>query len=208
MGITAVLVAICTDVIARTGLGGITLLMALESMIAPIPSEAVMPFAGFLWFEGKFTFWQILISSTLGSLIGSLISYALGAFYSEAIIHHWGKYLLLNKHHLNKTHLFFERYGEKTVFISRFVPIVRHLISIPAGVGRMNLPRFIVYTAVGATIWNMFLAWVGYELNSNWHTISQYTRTFDIVVSIIVAAGIIYLWRTNFFKKMFRIKNN
>ncbi len=204
MGITALLVTLCTNLIAQTGLAGITVLMALESMIMPVPSEAVMPFAGFLWFEGKLTFWQIFISSTLGSLIGSLISYVLGAFYSEAIINHWGKYLLLNKHHLEKTQHFFEKHGEKTVFISRFIPIVRHLISIPAGVGRMNISKFIIYTFIGAGLWNMFLAWVGYTLNSNWHIIGQYTHILDIIVIVGAIGAVIYLWYTGFFQKIFR----
>lgn len=192
MGITEFLVVWATTIIDRTGVGGIFILMALESMIAPVPSEAVMPFAGFLWFDGRLTFWAILLASTLGSLVGSLISYYLGAHYSAIVIKRWGKYLLLNEHHLDQTKQFFAKYGEKTVFISRFIPVVRHLISIPAGVGNMNLTKFIIYTGLGATAWNMFLAWVGYRLNSRWQDIGKYTKVLDILVVIAIVAGIVY----------------
>lgn len=196
MGITEILVAFSTQVINRTGVGGIFSLMALESMIAPVPSEAVMPFAGFLWFDGRFTVWQILLSSTLGSLAGSLISYYLGAHYSEAFVKRWGKYLLLNEHHLEKTKQFFATYGDKTVFISRFIPVVRHFISIPAGTGRMNLQKFVVYTALGAGAWNMFLAGVGYQLQSRWQDIQKYTRVIDVVVVVAIVAAIGYfVWK-------------
>lgn len=195
MGITDALVTFCTLFIERTGMAGIMVLMGLESMIAPVPSEAVMPFAGFLWFEGKLTFWQILFASTLGSLIGSLISYYLGASWSDAVIKRWGRYLLLNHHHLVQTQRFFARYGDKAVFISRFVPVVRHFISIPAGAGKMDLVKFITYTALGAATWNMFLAWVGYRLDSRWEDIRNYTEVVDVVliVALVGAAGV--WWR-------------
>lgn len=202
MGIIDILVELATAIIAKTGVVGITLLMAAESMIFPVPSEAVMPFAGFLWFDGRLTVWQILISSTLGSLIGSLISYYIGLWYGEAFIRRWGKYFLLNEHHLQQTNDFFARYGDSTVFISRFIPIVRHLISIPAGVGKMNLTKFTIYTAIGATAWNMFLAWMGYKLNSNWHIIGQYTHIFDIIIIVAIVGGAGYLY----YKKIIKAK--
>lgn len=196
MGITQFLVAFSTQVIDRTGVGGIFGLMALESMIAPVPSEAVMPFAGFLWFDGRFTVWQILLSSTLGSLAGSLISYYLGMNYSEIVIKRWGKYLLLNEHHLEATKRFFAKYGDKTVFISRFIPVVRHFISIPAGAGKMDLKKFVLYTVLGAGAWNMFLAWVGYQLQSRWQEIQRYTHVIDVVVVTLIVVAIGYfIWK-------------
>ncbi len=196
MGITQLLVDFSTQVIDHTGLVGIFLLMTLESMIAPVPSEAVMPFAGFLWFDGRLGFWAILLSSTLGSLAGSLISYYLGAHYSEILIKRWGKYLLLNEHHLDQTKNFFAKYGDKTVFISRFIPVVRHFISIPAGAGKMNIKKFILYTVIGAGAWNMFLAWVGYQLNSRWQEIQHYTHILDIMVVVVIVAAIGYfVWK-------------
>lgn len=196
MAITELIVTWAVSIINQAGVGGIFVLMTLESMIAPIPSEGVMPFAGFLLFEGKMTVLQILISSTLGSLVGSLVSYYIGARYGEAVIKRWGKYLFLNEHHLEQTKRFFARYGNKTVFVSRFIPIVRHLISIPAGVGKMNLLTFTLYTGIGATMWNMFLVWVGYRLASRWEVVQKYSHVLDIVVVVVIVVGIIYLvWK-------------
>jgi len=194
MGITELLVTFSVAIISKLGLAGIAVLMALESMIVPVPSEAVMPFAGFLWFKGTFTLIGILVASTLGSLIGSLISYYVGALWGEAIIKHWGKYVLLNEHHLAATHRFFATYGDKTVFISRFIPVVRHLISIPAGLGGMRPSKFIVYTAAGALLWNGFLAWVGYRLGSHWEIIHKYSTVLDIVLALLLVGAAVYFW--------------
>src|SRR3989344_4210580 len=167
------------------GYPGLLILMALESMIAPVPSEVVMPFAGFLIAEGKFTFLMVAIFSTLGSIIGSLISYWLGLFGGRKFVNNFGKYLLLDESHLDWTERWFERKGEKTIFISRFIPIVRHLISIPAGIGKMNLKKFILYTVAGALIWNMFLVYLGFKLKQKWELIHQYSSQLDIVAGII-----------------------
>ena len=174
------------------GYPGLLILMALESMIAPVPSEVVMPFAGFLIAEGKFTFLMVAIFSTLGSIIGSLISYWLGLFGGRKFVNKFGKYLLLDESHLDWTERWFERKGEKTIFISRFIPIVRHLISIPAGIGKMNLKKFILYTVAGALIWNMFLVYLGFKLKQKWELIHQYSSQLDIVAGIIFVIIIAY----------------
>lgn len=192
MGLTESIVHYATLVISRTGYTGIGILMIMESMIMPVPSEAVMPFAGFLWFEHKLSFWGIVAASTLGSIIGSLISYFLGAYGGRPLVKKFGKYLLLNDHDLDVTERFFARHGEKTIFISRFIPIVRHLISIPAGLGRMNIVRFSIYTIVGAGLWNSFLTWLGFHLRDNWETISQYTQIIDVVLIVLIFAAIVY----------------
>jgi membrane protein DedA with SNARE-associated domain len=166
--------------------------MTLESMIAPVPSEAVMPFAGFLITEGQFTFTGVALASTSGSILGSLLSYYLGLYGGKPIIRKFGKYLLLDEHHLKLTEDFFEKHGEKTVFISRFIPIVRHLISIPAGIAKMNITKFIIYTAIGATGWNIFLAYLGYVLRNNWTQIHKYDRILDILTFIFLIIFIIY----------------
>lgn len=171
---------------------GLLILMALESMIAPVPSEVVMPFAGFLVAEGRFTFFLVAIFSTLGSIVGSLISYWLGLFGGRRFISRFGKYLLLDESHLDWTENWFRRKGEKTIFISRFIPIVRHLISIPAGVGKMNLNKFLVYTASGALIWNMFLAYLGFKLKQQWEIVHKYSSQIDIIAGIILLSVIIY----------------
>lgn len=191
MGLTEFIITFATGFIEKMGYFGITVLMTLESMVAPIPSEAVMPFAGFSWYEGELSFWLIVLASTIGSIIGSLISYYIGAYGGRPLVRKFGKYLLLNEHHLDQTERFFQKYGEKTIFFSRFIPVVRHLISIPAGVGRMRLGKFCLYTVVGAGIWNAFLTYLGYQLGSNWEVIKRYTEVIDIfmVIGIITAIG-------------------
>jgi membrane protein DedA with SNARE-associated domain len=192
MGLTEFLVEHFTRWIAGGGYWGLTVLMSLESMVAPVPSEAVMPFAGFLVYEHKFTFIGAILFSTLGSIIGSLISYYAGAWGGRPFVKRYGRYLLLNVHDLELTERFFSRYGDKTIFISRFIPVVRHLISIPAGVGRMKIGKFIVYTVIGAGLWNAFLTVVGYYLRNNWLTVRKYGEIADLIVIIIILAAIVF----------------
>jgi membrane protein DedA with SNARE-associated domain len=191
MGLTELIIEYSTKIIEATGYLGVMILMVFESMIAPVPSEAVMPFAGFLIHEGKFTWFGVAVSSTTGSIIGSVISYYLGLYGGKPIIQKFGKYLLLDNHHLELTEKFFDKYGERAVFLSRFIPVVRHLISIPAGIGRMNFTKFLVYTTVGACAWNMILTYIGYVLKENWNTVKQYTKGADylIVLVILLAFG-------------------
>lgn len=195
MGLTEFIIHFVTTFILKVGYVGIAVLMSLESMVVPLPSEAVMPFAGFLWFDHKLSFWAIVIASTLGSIIGSLISYYVGACAGRPFVKKFGRYVLLNEHDLEKTDRFFARYGDKTIFFSRFIPVVRHLISIPAGVGRMNIYKFSIYTILGAGLWNSFLTWLGFKLGSNWGVIRQYGEIIDIVLAVLIIAAIIYLIR-------------
>ena len=177
--------------IERAGYAGAGLLMALESMIAPVPSELVMPFVGFLVAEGKFAMITAIVATSIGSLIGSLISYWMGYFGGKPFVLTVGRYLLLNREHLVWTEQWFARNGSWTIFVSRFIPVVRHLISIPAGVGRMGLRPFCLYTLVGATIWNSFLLFCGYKLRQNWTQVQQYSHIVDIgvVIVLLLCAG-------------------
>jgi membrane protein DedA with SNARE-associated domain len=194
MGLTEFLVEHITNLISSIGYIGVAILMALESMIAPIPSEAVMPFAGFLIAEEKFTFTGVIFFSTLGSIIGSLLSYYMGAYGGRPLVNKLGKYLLLDQHHLELTERFFGKYGSSTIFISRFIPVIRHLISIPAGIGRMNLIKFSVYTIIGAGLWNAFLTYIGYHLRDNWHRVKNYSEYVDLVVLVLLLAVILFLF--------------
>jgi len=199
MGITEFLVEHFTAWIEAGGYFGVAVLMTLESMVAPVPSEAVMPFAGFLIFEGKFTYTGVIFFITLGSIVGSMISYFAGAWGGRPFVKRYGKFLLLDEHHLDTTERFFTRHGDKTIFICRFIPVVRHLISIPAGVGRMNLVKFCIYTVLGAGLWNAFLTYVGYRLKENWTIVRKYSEIVDIIVMaiLIIAAAyfIVHLYR-------------
>jgi membrane protein DedA with SNARE-associated domain len=193
MGLTEFLVEHFTLWIGSGGYWGVTILMTLESMVAPVPSEAVMPFAGFLIFEGRFTFTAVIFFSTLGSIIGSLLSYYAGAWGGRPFVKRYGKYLLLDLHHLDMTEKFFARYGDKAIFVSRFIPVVRHLISIPAGVGRMSVIKFSIFTIIGAAIWNAFLTYLGYYLKDNWMTVRKYAEYVDIVIVLFMLIGIGYI---------------
>src|SRR6266581_1927790 len=145
----------CLDTAGYSGAGA---LMALESMIAPIPSEAVMPFVGFLVADGKWSLWGAILVTSLGSIVGSSISYAMGYYGGRPVVLRVGKYLLLNVHDLERTeHFFHRRAGALTIFLSRFIPVVRHFVSIPAGIGRMPVMPFFAATLLGATLWNSFL---------------------------------------------------
>jgi len=186
MGITEFLATYITAFIDKTGYTSVFVFMVLESMVFPVPSEAVMPFAGFLVATTRFSFVGVIASSTLGSLVGSTISYYLGLYGGKPVIDRYGKYLLLDRRDLAITERFFGKRGDIAVFISRFVPVVRHLISIPAGIGRMNLIKFSLYTVVGAGMWNTFLAVVGHYLQQRWELVMKYSKVVDIVVLLIL----------------------
>lgn len=184
----------CLDL---TGYFGAGLLMALESMIAPVPSEAVMPFVGFLVADGSWNLWWAIGVTSLGSLIGSFLSYVMGYYGGKPVVLKVGRYLLLNPHDLVITEKFFHRRGGLlTVFISRFVPVVRHLISIPAGIGRMPLLPFLGVTLVGATLWNTFLLLCGMKLREHWPVVQTYSHQIDLVVGVLLLGGVLWFLKS------------
>lgn len=192
MGITEFLATHITGLIEHAGYLGVGFLMMLESMVFPVPSEAVMPFAGRLIAQGKMTWWGVLAFSSLGSIAGSLLSYWMGKYGGRPFIKLFGKYMLLNHEDLEKTEHYFNRFGGVTVFVCRFVPVIRHLISIPAGLANMALGRFIILTTVGATMWNMFLAWAGVVWEHNWDAVMAYRHTMDKIVVLGLIAFVVY----------------
>ncbi|MFH1332327.1 MAG: DedA family protein [archaeon] len=201
------LVDIITSVITAIGYPGIAILMALESMLTPVPSEAVMPFVGYLVAQGKFSFFTAAIVSAVGCLIGALISYYMGYYGGNILVKKVGKYLLLDEGHLKWTERWFNKYGEKTIFISRFIPIVRHFISIPAGIGKMNITKFSVYTFIGSLMWNSILMYAGLKLGENWQLIQKYSTKIDLVLIIIILAAVTYYaWRI--YKNYLKRRNN
>ena len=192
MGITEFIAAWGTKIVEATGYVGLVFLMAAESMILPIPAEAVMPFAGFLVAEGSMSAAAAIGFATLGSLVGSLLSYALGRFGGRPLVARFGKPLLLDESDLDAADRFFQRRGAITIFVGRFLPVVRHLISIPAGVGRMRLLPFCLYTVLGAGAWNAILIACGVVLRRNWDAILRYARWIDILV-LVVLVGLLAL---------------
>ncbi len=191
-----ILITWAVQIMASLGYMGLFLLMILESMIFPIPSEAVMPFAGFLVANGTFTFWKVFLFANLGTLVGSLISYYIGLKGGRLFLEKYGKYFLVHKDDVAWSESFFQKNGEKAIFIARLIPVVRHVISVPAGIAKMNFKRFILYTLLGGIVWNTFLLFVGIKLEKHWTVISEYTKTLDVIVVFFIFFGIgFFVWK-------------
>lgn len=190
--ITETISKLAVQILDTAGYTGAAALMALESMIAPVPSEAVMPFVGFQVADGKWDFKWAIVATSAGSMLGSLLSYLMGYYGGKPLVLKVGRFLLLNRHDLEVTERFFhQRQGLWTVFIARFIPVVRHFISIPAGIGRMPLGPFSILTLIGATVWNTFLLYCGMRLREHWNVVQKYSHLADIViVLLLVAVGI------------------
>jgi len=189
--ITELITKVAVKILDTTGYAGAAGLMALESMIAPVPSEAVMPFVGFQIADGKWSLWPAIASTSAGSLVGSVLSYWMGYFGGKPLVLKVGKYLLLNQRDLERTEQFFRRRaGLLTIFLARFIPVVRHFISIPAGMGKMPMLPFLGVTLVGATLWNTFLLICGMKLRQQWQVVQTYSHQVDIgiVVLLLIAA--------------------
>jgi len=178
--------------ISQLGYTGIFFLMMLESMIVPVPSEFVMPFAGFLVAQGSFNVILVMLASTLGSIAGSLIFYYIGKTGGHSLVEKYGKYVLVDTSDIKKTESWFYKRGDLTVFLARLVPVVRHLISFIAGIGKMNVKKFIVYTILGATLWNGILTYLGFLLGQHWEEVSQYLESLDIIIVILLILGCVY----------------
>jgi len=171
---------------------GIFFLMMLESMVVPVPSEFVMPFAGFLVSQGNFNFILVIVASSLGSITGSLIFYYIGKTGGHTLVEKYGKYVLVDTEDIKKTEKWFNKRGELTIFIARLIPVVRHLISLIAGIGKMNVKKFTLYTILGATLWNGILTYLGFILGQHWNEVSQYVEELDIIIVILLIVGCLY----------------
>ncbi len=183
------------NTIELIGYWGIFLLMTLESACIPIPSEVIMPFSGFLASSGILNFWWIVMLGSFGNLIGSLLAYWVGKTGGRSLIERYGKYFLIHPSELDHAQGWFDRWGEATVFFSRMLPIVRTFISLPAGIAKMNLLRFSIYTFLGAIPFNLALTYIGFSLGENWDKAKQYFHGIDIIIVVLLIAGIIW-WVT------------
>ena len=186
------LVEFITSVISSLGYGGIFFLMILESALIPIPSEIIMPFSGFLASTGKLGSVGVILAGSLGNLVGSVITYYLGIRLGRAFLIKYGKYILFRVHHLVWTEQLFQKYGDKISFVGRLLPGVRTYISLPAGIGKSNFIKFVVYTLVGSIIWNSLLTYGGIQLGRSWQHIDKYSRYLDIIA--VVATAIFIVW--------------
>jgi membrane protein DedA with SNARE-associated domain len=189
------------QLVVDLGYPGLFLLIVLESTMVPVPSLLVMPFAGFLASRGDFSLPAILAINASAALTGSLLSYALGRFGGKPLLLKYGKYVFVRAKDIEKTEEYFARHGGKTIFIGRFLPVVRHLISIPAGIARMPLHVFSALTVAGASIWGGGLMVVGYWLRENWEAVEHHFKRFDlmiaglIVIALVAVAARFYLKR-------------
>src|SRR5688572_3174265 len=194
--LTEFITNIAVKILETTGYAGAAGLMALESMIAPVPSEAVMPFVGFMVADKKWDLWLSIGATSIGSIIGSLLSYYMGYFGGKPLVLKVGKYLFLNVHDLERTERFFhQRAGAWTLFASRFIPVVRHFISIPAGTGKMPMVPFLTATFVGATAWNTFLLVCGMKLRDHWKVVQKYSHQADYVIVALIIITFIWFYR-------------
>jgi membrane protein DedA with SNARE-associated domain len=182
------------------GLPGVILLMAIESACIPLPSELIMPLAG--WFlgsdKGHGIAWVFLLAflGALGNLLGSLVAYYIGAKGGRPLLNRYGKYLLISRHELDLADRWFTKYGERVAFFSRLLPVVRTFISLPAGISRMNVMKFSIFTFLGAYPFCLGLAYGGYKLGEHWEDLRNAMRPFDIPIIIAVVLLVVwYVWR-------------
>jgi membrane protein DedA with SNARE-associated domain len=186
-----------TSVISSLGYGGIFFLMILESALIPIPSEIIMPFSGFLVSSGKLGSVGVILAGSLGNLVGSVITYYLGIRLGRAFLIKYGKYILFRVHHLVWTEQLFQKYGDKISFVGRLLPGVRTYISLPAGIGKSNFIKFVVYTLVGSIIWNSLLTYGGIQLGRSWQHIDKYSGYLDIIAVVATAVFIVWIVYNN-----------
>jgi membrane protein DedA with SNARE-associated domain len=178
-----------TSWISILGYGGVISMMAIESACIPLPSEIIMPFAGFLVSNGTMNLHLAAISGSFGCAIGSAIAYYAGMKGGRPFVERYGKYVLIRKCDIDHADRLFEKYGEKIVFFSRLLPVIRTFISFPAGVSKMHFGRFITYSFVGSVPWCYFLTYLGLVLGNNWDSLRKYFHNADIVVGIFILAG-------------------
>ena len=191
--------ALIVATISALGYGGIVLLMAIESACIPLPSEIIMPFSGYLVYTGELNLWLVSVAGALGCVVGSLVAYWAGMHGGRPFIEKYGRYVLISRHDLDLADRWFDRFGEVIVFASRLLPVIRTFIAFPAGVARMNLKKFIIYTFLGSLPWCLGLAYVGQKLGEQWQTnptLKTLFHRFDFLIGIvIVLAAAWWVWR-------------
>jgi membrane protein DedA with SNARE-associated domain len=182
-----------------TSLGyvGIIVAMAIESCCIPLPSELIMPLAGFLVYQHKlFNLWGSALAGAVGCVIGSAVAYWIGATGGRPLLLRYGRYILISHHDAERADRFFARHGDATIFFTRLMPIVRTFISLPAGITRMNFPKFIIYTFLGSFPWCLILAYAGYKLGENWTQVGGTLRKYEyVVIAVAVVLVALYVYR-------------
>lgn len=179
------------DVVRLFGYPGVFLMITLESTLIPIPSELVMPFAGYMASQGEFSLPVILLINSTAALLGSTVCYWIGVKGGKPFLVKYGKYFLVRQHDIEKTEAFFARHGKKTILIGRFLPVIRHVISVPAGIARMPMRDFLLQTFLGSTIWGGTLIMLGYVVGSNWEAFSKSLAHVDHLIALILVLAVV-----------------
>lgn len=172
--------------VQHVGYPGVFLLIMLESTLVPIPSELIMPFAGFLAAQGTFSLPILIAVNSAAALVGSGICYWIGAAGGKPLLLRYGKYAMVRAKDIERTERYFARHGKATIFIGRFLPVVRHIISVPAGIARMPLGAFFTQTFLGASIWGTTLILIGYELGARWDAVAEKLKRVDTLVGVAI----------------------
>jgi membrane protein DedA with SNARE-associated domain len=192
------LIHFVTQIIGTLGYAGIATLMGIESACIPLPSEIIMPFAGYLVYTGRFSLFWAATAGAIGCNLGSVFAYWIGAAGGRPLVERYGRWVLMSHHDLDRMTQFFEKYGTITVLLGRLLPVVRTFIAFPAGVARMPQLRFHIYTFVGSWPWCFGLAYAGMKLGEKWHTDPRFSEAFHrfhLVVELALVAGIIwFVW--------------
>ena len=187
------------EIISAAGYFGVVLMMAIESACIPLPSEVIMPFAGYLVSTNQFSLIGAATAGALGCNLGSTIAYYVAAWGGRPALERWGRYILVSHTELERTDRFFERYGAATVFFGRLLPVVRTFIAFPAGLARMPMLKFQLYTFAGSWPWCFALAYIGYLLGARWDsdpTLRRLFHDFDAVVAVVLVAGFAWFVRS------------
>lgn len=180
--------------ISKFGYWGVAIGMAIESCNIPLPSEVILPFGGYLVFTGRLDFFWTAIAGTAGGTLGSIISFYIGLWGGRPFLFRYGRYLGISTHHFKLAEDWFLRYGEATVFFTRLMPIIRTFISLPAGISKMNFPRFVIYTFLGSLPWSLLLTYLGYKMGQHWESLKFWFHRLDILIAVSIIALILYLW--------------
>jgi len=188
--ILAVLFVFIKSTIAATGYSGITILMAIESASIPLPSELIMPYAGYLVYEGSMSLFWVATAGAIGCNLGSLVAYEIGHYGGRPLVERYGRWILMGRRELDWADRFFARWGHAAVFIARLLPVVRTFIALPAGVARMPRGKFHIYTFLGSWPWCLGLAWAGMKLGENWRSLGKYFHQFDVVIGVLIVAAV------------------
>jgi len=193
--ILALLFVFIKSLMVSAGYGGIILLMAIESACIPLPSELIMPFAGYLVYAGTMRLLLVATAGALGCNLGSLVAYEIGSYGGRPLVMRYGRWILLGQRELDWADRFFARWGYLAVFIARLLPVVRTFIALPAGIARMPRVRFHIYTFLGSWPWCFALAWLGMKLGENWRVIGKYLHKFDAAILVLLVGGLVwFVW--------------